>query len=253
MQLPAYDDLPDINSELPAYSRNVPADWDIPPLQTEHSYHLTKKNGKPWLSLNFISRAATVEDSPLLFQGALIGGSVKSVDLEREDPIDSISMNVTEQIAIATQSPCNFLNISRTLWTLSDAHTSSNLPVQALKKGKLKGRYEWPFSIRLPKGVSLLSFNVGLQKNFRLPLSLSDSACGVRVEYQMTVRVRRGLLHAASKRVMSRGSSLVHVRPTCLSPVQASCPYRVLFLSYDQAHAPSCVNLPIKKFSLWTV
>lgn len=79
--------------ELPSYSRDVPASWDIPPVETNHVYHLSKKTGEQWLIVTLKSRARDPTEIPLFFQGGLIAGSVKA-EFEKEQHIDSISATV---------------------------------------------------------------------------------------------------------------------------------------------------------------
>ena len=79
--------------ELPSYSRNDSSDWDVPPLVTEHSYHLSKKTAERWLTVTLTSRARDPADTPLFFQGGLISGFVRT-RFEKEELIDSISATV---------------------------------------------------------------------------------------------------------------------------------------------------------------
>ncbi|GBE88581.1 hypothetical protein SCP_1303980 [Sparassis crispa] len=207
MDAPAYPgNAAAIDLELPSYARTPSTSWDVPPLNTQHSFHLTKKDGEHWLSLTVVSRAATNVETPMFFQGGLVGGTLM-LNLEKEDIIDSVHIALTGQLNYFSHSASYFLNMKRTLWSCSvdqDPEVLADAPNTVKQSGKLKGRYEWPFSFKLPKGVSIVShIDVdSARKNFRLPPSLSDGISGVRVEYQLAVRVERGRLRSHSKLVV---------------------------------------------------
>lgn len=202
MDAPAYDGpAPPVDTELPSYAREPSTTWDVPPLGVEHSYHLTKKTGEKWLWLTITSRASHPSEPPRFFQGGIVGGTVK-LDLEKEDFISSVDITLTGRLNYFSHNASNFLNMHRTLWSVEESvnvlSDSSNSPKHS---GRLRGKYEWPFSFKLPKGVSIVS-HVDIdatRKNFRLPPSLNDGICGVRVEYQLAVRVHRGRLRTGSK------------------------------------------------------
>ena len=76
-----------------------------------------------------------------------------------------------------------------------------------LKRGRLVGTYNWPFSFRLPKGVTILMSSAVLGKDgdkehYRLPATFYDQDVGVRVEYLLSVRANRGGLKSSSKYVL---------------------------------------------------
>ncbi len=79
-----------------------------------------------------------------------------------------------------------------------------------LKRGKLKGHYDWPYSVRLPKGVSILSAILDSRAertNYRLPPSFSDEQSNVHVQYMLVVRVNRGGFKSGSKCALAVRSS----------------------------------------------
>ncbi|OCH94826.1 hypothetical protein OBBRIDRAFT_788829 [Obba rivulosa] len=186
----------DPDAELPSYVGNVTSPWDVPPAQTEHSFGLKRKSGETWLSLTVCSRAVTDEDPPTFFQCGLITGSVK-LNLEKEEIIGSVHISLVGRLSVYAHSASNFLNVSQQLWSSHE----DTVKDPGRQPGKLQGQQEWPFSFRLPRGVSILSHldPDSMRKNFRLPPSLSDSASGVTVQYELTVRVRRGRLRGGNK------------------------------------------------------
>ncbi|OBZ72078.1 hypothetical protein A0H81_08019 [Grifola frondosa] len=196
--------IPDIlDPELPSYSQNLSTVWDIPPVQTEHSYYLTKKARERWLSLTVRSRATNDEELPTFFQGGVIAGSLK-LNLEKEDVLVSVYISVVGRLTIFAHSASNFLNISKLVWSAATPPEQSSESPCIWHSGKLKGHYEWPFSLRLPKGVSIMSSiePESSRTNFRLPPSFSDRLAGVKVEYTLKVRVNRSGLRAGDKLVV---------------------------------------------------
>ena len=98
-------------------------------------------------------------------------------------------------------TPSNFLFMSRKLYAASEDTSTT-----ALKRGRLCGKYDWPFSFRLPKGVTILMSSAvlgkdGDKKRFRLPPTFADDEAGVHIEYLLSVRANRGGFKANSKYV----------------------------------------------------
>ena len=97
--------------------------------------------------------------------------------------------------------PSNFLFQSRKLYSAVDDTSTSTL-----KRGRLSGTYEWPFSFRLPKGVSIVMSSAvlgfdGDKQRYRLPPTFADEEAGVQIEYLLSVRANRGGFKSSSKYV----------------------------------------------------
>lgn len=94
--------------------------------------------------------------------------------------------------------------MAQTMYSAADnpPQSSESSPV-INRRGRLKGRYEWPYSFRLPKGVSILSSitsdGEGERRSYRLPPSFHDEQSNVDVQYCLVVRVNRGGLRKSSK------------------------------------------------------
>ncbi|KAH9850287.1 hypothetical protein C2E23DRAFT_735463 [Lenzites betulinus] len=215
---------------LPGYSRTTTAVWDVPPAEQEHHFHLTdKKTGAQWLTLTVLSRAESADGPPVFYQGGNIAGSV-ALELEKEVLIDEVTLTLYGRLSIFSHSTSNFFYMSQTLY--SAAEQSPDLPTMSfLKRGKLKGRYDWPFSLRLPKGVSILSaINPDSRverANYRLPPSFSDEQSNVHVKYTLIVNLNRGGFKAGSK---------LTVPLTYIPLARPSAPTIIRQLAYQEEH-----------------
>ncbi|OJT03374.1 hypothetical protein TRAPUB_6043 [Trametes pubescens] len=188
---------------LPGYSRTTATVWDVPPAEQEHNFHLTdKKTGAQWLTMTVMSRASSASEQPTFYQGANIAGSLK-LDLDKEVLVDEVTLALYGRLSIFSHSISNFFYTSKTLYSAAEQSPGSDSPVTSLlKRGKLKGHYDWPYSVRLPKGVSILSAILDSRAertNYRLPPSFSDEQSNVHVQYMLVVRVNRGGFKSGSK------------------------------------------------------
>lgn len=77
------------------------------------------------------------------------------------------------------QEPLPFLDLSEILWTPSSS-------------SKLVGNLSWPFSITLPKEVSVPEKEKGPAKNFPLPPTFTERASAAYIDYKIIVTVKRG-------------------------------------------------------------
>lgn len=88
----------------------------------------------------------------------------------------------------------NFLNLKHTLWSAADgdpnASESSNTGKSVLK---LKGEYEWPYTISLPATLSKDG------ETYRLPHTFLDRIASFSVRYTAELRVVRGKLRTDDK------------------------------------------------------
>ncbi|KAI9057333.1 hypothetical protein FKP32DRAFT_1615457 [Trametes sanguinea] len=190
--------------ELPAYARSITTEWDVPPAEQVHHFNLTsKKIGSPWLNLTVISRAKSATDRPTFHQSAPIIGSVE-LSLDKETLIDEVSVALYGKLSIFSHSASNFLSTVKTLYSAAESHADVDPPpTLSTKRGRLQGRLTWPFSLRFPKGVSILSSITddghAERENYRLPATFSDAKAKVDIEYVLLVRVSRGGLKGTSK------------------------------------------------------
>ncbi|KAI0327814.1 hypothetical protein GY45DRAFT_1327117 [Cubamyces sp. BRFM 1775] len=190
-------------ASLPSYSRRVATVWDVPPAEQVHCFYLTaKKTGIQWLTLSLTSRAASAVDTPTFYQGGDVTGSVK-LDLEKEESVDEITIALYGRLSIFSHSTSNFLYASQTLYSAASEPHNTHTATSFLKRGKLRGHHEWPYSLRLPKGVSIMSSittdGVAERENYRLPPSFTDAEANVDVQYLLVVRVNRGGFKSGDK------------------------------------------------------
>ena len=94
--------------------------------------------------------------------------------------------------------------MSQSIYSASDKSPGNPESSSAVaRRGRLQGRYDWPYSFRLPKGVSILSSittaGEAERRSYRLPPSFSDKESNVDVQYSLVVRVDRGGLRKGSK------------------------------------------------------
>ncbi|PIL35629.1 hypothetical protein GSI_02357 [Ganoderma sinense ZZ0214-1] len=196
----------DVSQTLPDYARTVSSEWDVPAADQLHHFHLARKTGERWLTLTMTSRAATAEATPLFFQGGNVTGSLK-LHLEKEELVDEISIDLYGRLTIFSHSTSNFLRMAQNTYSAADKPPESLEPsLTTAKRGRLKGRYDWPYSFRLPKGVSILSSitpdGESERKSYRLPPSFRDEQSNVDVQYSLVVRVNRGGFRKANKLVV---------------------------------------------------
>lgn len=97
-----------------------------------------------------------------------------------------------------------FLTIRQDIYSAESKDNSDALSGRstALWRGRkrLAGQHVWPYSIKLPKGVSILN-GAGNEdrSSFRLPPSFGDSCSKVIIEYRLQLRVKTGVLSSGYK------------------------------------------------------
>ena len=85
-----------------------------------------------------------------------------------------------------------FLDHHVCLWSSSDSASTTN--------SSLTGKHQWPFSVNLPKEVTLEGSGAS-GPSFRLPHTLMDRNVPVGVNYHIAIKVSRRRFHADSKLV----------------------------------------------------
>ncbi|KAL7279161.1 hypothetical protein ACG7TL_007001 [Trametes sanguinea] len=191
-------------SELPVYTRSSSTEWDVPPAEQTHRFSLTsKKSQSPWLNVTVMSRAKSATDQPTFYQNAPIVGSVE-LNLDKETLVDEVSIALYGRLSIFSHSASNFLSTVKTLYSAAESHADVDSPSMfSAKRGRLQGKQTWPFSLRLPKGVSILSSitddGTAERENYRLPATFSDERAKVNIEYLLVARVSRGGFKGTSK------------------------------------------------------
>lgn len=89
-----------------------------------------------------------------------------------------------------------FLNLSQTLWSRSkgDPRSPSTSEIVAPYMEKLHGHYCWPFTLTLPREVTLLSNSNSSDsaRTFCLPPTFLERNTKVSVQYDIYAYFRRG-------------------------------------------------------------
>jgi hypothetical protein len=139
----------------------------------------------------------------MFFEGEHITGSLDLI-LQSGDPIHSISISIKGKLTTGPNihDAQVFLDKMTLLWNRSMGNPrlpscSSESPPKFTSK--LLGDYYWPFSIHLPREVTLWSAEGLGEQNFRLPETFMERLTRASVHYEMTVLITRGILRSDSR------------------------------------------------------
>ncbi|KAJ3852567.1 hypothetical protein EV368DRAFT_82394 [Lentinula lateritia] len=195
--LPPGYDVNDQDVDLPAYSysslsgvgREVLSnltDLSDGASSKEFTYNIPLKGNKSSASLSLYGNALISKHLPTFLEDSEVDGLVK-VDVESGESINAVVISIQGKILSGAKQHI-FLNYNQTLWSLSDGHTSPN--------GKLQGVHDWPFSVHLPKEVSLTigSKDAPQVEVFRLPQTFMERHARASIQYEVIARFSRGLL-----------------------------------------------------------
>ncbi|KAJ7285159.1 hypothetical protein C8J57DRAFT_1290587 [Mycena rebaudengoi] len=200
-------------ADLPAYTRRNTLAQPVSRREpVEHIYPLTDGKGRPWASLTLRSSAKSGKSVPTFFEKEHINGSFQ-LTAEKGDSIQSVTAIVTGRIVTGAglDDTFTFLNQSLTLWSKADSRSSG-------ASSKLLGSCLWPFSIPLPKAVSIKEG--GHDTLFRLPETFLERHTKASVSYEICVLVSRGKLRADSQ-VKTRFGYIPSIRPDAPSLLRA--------------------------------
>ncbi|KAK7437000.1 hypothetical protein VKT23_006714 [Stygiomarasmius scandens] len=192
-------------TSLPAYSRlpTPPLRPRTPRPKTEHVVELSNNSGmggaaskksKPWAVLKVYSNARSSKSLPTFVEGDKITGSV-TLDLGHGswisgsngsgDAITSVKIMVRGEIASGNINYWGgnktFLEVSTLLWS-KDAHNA-----------KLSGEQHWPFSVSLPKQVSLSEGDRAEEQQYVLPHTFLERNIRASIRYDLVVHITRKL------------------------------------------------------------
>lgn len=191
--------LPPPYSPTPA----SPPTQSRPPVQHSYSLHGSKNN--PWATLTLASNVSDPRFLPAYYQGQTISGSV-SLMLTKPESIHSISLILSGTItAASTPVPFTFWEVSRDLFNGADSNVDEDVQIKTARsqgnksKGKLVGEHSWPFQIELPTSCMLTLSSKEVPASFPLPPSFSDKGAAQFINYDITVRIRKGSLRLDSR------------------------------------------------------
>ncbi|KAF7374745.1 hypothetical protein MSAN_00360000 [Mycena sanguinolenta] len=193
------------SADLPAYTRRNTLAQPIARREpVEHIYPLSDSKGRPWASLTLMSSAKSGKSLPTFFEKEHLNGSFQ-LTAEKGDSIQSVTVIVTGRIVTGSSVDDSyvFLNQSLSLWSKTDSRSTGAAT-------KLLGPCVWPFSIPLPKAVSLK--DSGDDTLYRLPETFLERHTRASVAYEICVLVSRGKLRADSQ-IKTRFGYIPSTRP----------------------------------------
>ncbi|KAJ7126828.1 hypothetical protein C8R44DRAFT_106214 [Mycena epipterygia] len=193
------------SADLPAYTRRNTLAQPIARREpVEHVYPLADGKGRPWASLTLKSSAKSGKSVPTFFEKEHINGSFQ-LSAEKGDSIQSVTVTITGRIITGSsiEDTYLFLNQSLPLWSKAESRSSGT-------STKLLGDCDWPFSIPLPKAVSLKDGSHDTL--FRLPETFLERHTRASISYEICVLVSRGKLRADSQ-IKTRFGYIPNTRP----------------------------------------
>ncbi|KAJ3828809.1 hypothetical protein F5880DRAFT_1608134 [Lentinula raphanica] len=202
--LPRYSTIP---RGPPHYSAVIPSQ-----VHDSSSFPLKNSKGFTWASVNLqkeyrgAPHGTGTNEVPIIVEGAgPVTGSV-NLDLQSPETVQAISIAVRGRAITGANEggSFTFLNHTVSLWAKEQgdpqayridrvADGSVNNATNPSKSGKLCGKYKFPFSITLPK-------NDGLGDSLHsLPETFQERLSGVRVRYELVLKIARGRLKPDTK------------------------------------------------------
>nr|GAT55849.1 predicted protein [Mycena chlorophos] len=183
-------------SDLPAYTRRpTPPPVAAAPEPREFTYHLKNRSGVAWGSITVQGNPRLTKLYPTIMEGSNIAGTVQ-LRLQKPEGMQAVCVILKgELIGGAPASlPQSFLETRTVLWNASEGDPNApGSPATGSKINglKLKGDYNWSFSIAIPQEITRDG------ETWRTPHSFADSTCSIR--YSVDLRVVRGKLRPDDK------------------------------------------------------
>ncbi|TRM56673.1 hypothetical protein BD626DRAFT_587151 [Schizophyllum amplum] len=187
---------------------------DPPQGPKAYTYHMTRR-GKTWGTLTLLADPNLSKSTPTFVEpdtqaeesvtraefhghakgggtreGAMVSGMV-SLNLQSTETIHSVRVTVQGQLSIGAAAPFTFLDVFATPWTREMGDPRGEA-VAGQWNGKLRGTYEWPFAVRLPRAVVLPVGTPPRERNYALPAGFWERHEPVRVRYHVVLHVARG-------------------------------------------------------------
>ncbi|KAJ7212926.1 hypothetical protein GGX14DRAFT_519162 [Mycena pura] len=183
-------------SDLPAYTRRPtpPPIVHVDRKPQLFTYHIKNRSGVSWATLTVQGDPRLTKLAPTIVEGSSIVGSVE-LALQSAEAIQAVSVLVKGELRpIAPAAvPVLFLELKHVLWSAAEGDPRSPGTSSKISGGKLKGDYNWPFSIALPTSVCKDG------KTFQLPHTFLDRIAGFSMRYTAELRIIRGKLRPDDK------------------------------------------------------
>ncbi|KAJ7227370.1 hypothetical protein GGX14DRAFT_488992 [Mycena pura] len=192
--------------DLPSYTRrNTLAQPVVRRQPVEHVYPIaTDGKATPWATLMLRSSAKSPKSLPVFHEKEHINGSFQLTS-EKSDSVQSVTVTVTGRLVTGSSvdDSFTFLRQELPLWSRAESRSSG-------AASKLLGTSLWPFSIPLPKAVSVK--DVGGDTLYRLPETFLERHIRASITYEISVLVSRGKLRSDSE-IKARFAYIPSVRP----------------------------------------
>lgn len=237
---PSYSSLlPDSASASVTTTRRNSIQPSVRP-PVEHRYSLTDSHKAPWATLILRSNVASPQLLPAYFEGQTLNGSLE-LKLPKPETILGIHIEVSGKIVANALSPFTFWKHIHPLWTpqmgdpntsvlrnLSEAENTVNTSMESIplslsslsiqkKSKKLSGEHIWPFAITLPSTCNISTRAKQPPVVLRLPPSFSEKGAAQFINYELNVRIRRGIFRIDSQ-LGTHFGFVPRVRPSAPSP-----------------------------------
>ncbi|KAJ7054151.1 hypothetical protein C8F01DRAFT_497347 [Mycena amicta] len=178
------------NDERLAPARAAPSESSNPPLTKEFTYDMKTFMGKTWAKLSMQADGRLSRDTPVFVEGSIVPAKV-TLALGNREAISSVFIFLKGTL-ITSGDPreTHLFMYQRTIvWMTSMGNPRSPSADNPPKwKEKLRGDYEWPVEIKLPKFTTRPADSAGM---YRLPHSFSDPKTPGSVLYEIGLYVHR--------------------------------------------------------------
>ncbi|KAJ7067134.1 hypothetical protein C8F01DRAFT_980387 [Mycena amicta] len=195
--------VPQSACDLPAYTRrNTLAQPVARREPVEHAYFDGK--GSPRATLTLRSSAKSSKSIATFHEKEHINGSFQ-LTAEKGDSIHSITVTITGRVITGStiDDSYTFFSHSLPLWSKAESRSSGAAT-------KLLGTSSWPFSIPMPKAVSLKDGSRDVL--YRLPETFLERHIRGSISYEISVLVSRGKLRSDSE-IKTRFAYIPGIRP----------------------------------------
>ncbi|KAJ7879617.1 hypothetical protein B0H14DRAFT_2709470 [Mycena olivaceomarginata] len=183
-------------SDLPVYTRRPTPPPALAPVEREakeFTYEAKNRGGTPWATLTVKGDPRLTKAIPTVMQGSDLVGSVK-LALRSAEAIQAVCILIKGEILEGgpAAAPIVFLESKHTLWSAAEGD-----PLAPGNSGKsvikLKGDYQWPFSLPIPTTLTKNG------ETFSLPHTFLDRVASFSVRYAAELRIVRGKLRPDDK------------------------------------------------------
>ncbi|KAJ7451833.1 hypothetical protein B0H11DRAFT_1877092 [Mycena galericulata] len=187
-------------SDLPAYPGRrptpPPATVQVEQEPRKFTYELKNRGGTPWATLVIYGDPRLAKVTPTVPEGSNLAGSA-TLCLASPETIQAVCILIKGDIVSGSinvpVTRRGFLESKHIMWSAAEGDPRNPGNIAKSSKVKLKGDYNWPFSIELPPTLSKDG------KTFSLPHTFSDRLASLSIQYTAELRIVRGKLRTDDK------------------------------------------------------